>query len=363
MSGANKMAASPARKSTEETTLLAAAPAPLSVAEVHAKTFATCAAYMVCSSGMMLVNKKVVRDFKSPISILSLQLAFAVIVLATCFAWTLRCGSWRDVWRYLRLISPLFTGMLLSSMLAQVYAPVGLQVVMRNLAPLVALPLERMFNEPVVADRSTWAALVTIALGVALYVSESVVDISPLDLFAGTALMLINLVLAVFERLAMRWMLVLEPVSISKPGMLFINNAGALPPVGLLLLLPAFNETWQWRNMWPQATPVDYALLLFSGVIGVSIGYTALLTQHLVSATTQLVLTNANKVIVVVVGMLFMGDPHGPLAVIGISVAIGGGAWYAHARRQISLAAEVTTEVARQTAREISGQEPDEEQK
>ena len=53
----------------------------------------------------------------------------------------------------LGLVVPLlYAGMLTTSMIAQLYASVGLQVVIRNLGPLVTLPIERVFNEPIVAD-------------------------------------------------------------------------------------------------------------------------------------------------------------------------------------------------------------------
>ena len=37
-----------------------------------------------------------------------------------------------------------------------------------------------------------------------------------------------------------------------------------------------------------------------------------------------------------VVKIVFMGDPHGPIAVIGMMMALGGGVWYALARNNIA---------------------------
>lgn len=44
----------------------------------------------------------------------------------------------------------------------------------------------------------------------------------------------------------------------------------------------------------------------------------------------------AARILVVTVGMVFMGDPHGPVAVLGMMMALGGGVWYALARSNIA---------------------------
>ena len=139
----------------------------------YGKTVVACGMFMACSASMMLVNKQVVKVYRSPVTILDMQLAFTVLVLATVFAWTLHFGSKRDVWRWVSVVPLLYAGMLTTSMIAQLYASVGLQVVIRNLGPLVTLPIERVFNEPIVADVYTWASLVFILCGIILYMWQS----------------------------------------------------------------------------------------------------------------------------------------------------------------------------------------------
>ena len=80
----------------------------------------------------------------------------------------------------------------------------------------------------------------------------------------------------------------------------------------------------------------SYFELLISGIAGMAIGYTAINAQQYVSATTMLVITNLNKVVVVIVGVLFMHEPHGPVAMVGISIALAGGVWYALARNNVA---------------------------
>ena len=279
--------------------------------------------------------------FGSPVTILELQLLFTVTVLSTIFFWTLHFGSRRDVWRWVSTVPLLYAGMLTSSMIAQLYASVGLQVMIRNLGPLVTLPIERVFNEPIIADFHTWASLLFTLIGIILYMWQSMQqgggtmkqqgDSS--HLAPGVLLMLINLVVAMFEKLYQRKLISIEPVDISKTGMLLLNNLGAILPVSLLLTIPPLNESRQWHEVWPKARLVDYLLLLLSGICGVAIGWTAINAQQYVTATTMLVITNLNKVIVVTIGILFMGEVHTPLALCGIAMALVGGLWYALARR------------------------------
>jgi len=324
----------------------------------YGKTVVACGMFMACSASMMLVNKQVVKVYRSPVTILDMQLAFTVLVLATVFAWTLHFGSKRDVWRWVSVVPLLYAGMLTTSMIAQLYASVGLQVVIRNLGPLVTLPIERVFNEPIVADMYTWASLVFILCGIILYMWQSLRSQQGHELAAGVVLMLLNLVVAMFERLYQRKLIAVEPVDVSKTGMLLLNNLGAILPVTLLLAVPGLNESEAWRTNWPKATMIDYALLVVSGICGIAIGWTAINAQQYVTATTMLVITNLNKIVVVAIGIVFMGDPHSPVALLGVAMALGGGVWYALARQNVANRAKEAKERAAALAAATSGETP-----
>ena len=79
-----------------------------------------------------------------------------------------------------------------------------------------------------------------------------------------------------------------------------------------------------------------YILLIISGICGVAIGWTAMNAQQYVTATTMLLITNLNKVVVIIYGMIFLNEPDGPFAICGCLVALCGGVWYALARRNIA---------------------------
>ena len=55
-----------------------------------------------------------------------------------------------------------------------------------------------------------------------------------------------------------------------------------------------------------------------------------------ISATTMLVVTNLNKFVVIAFGILFLGESRTWQAVLGCCAALGGGVWYAVARKNLA---------------------------
>ena len=90
---------------------------------------------MVCSAGMLVFNKMVLRAARLPITIVMIQMAFTVLVLCVVPC-GLHFGSMRDVLRWSLSIPILFTLMLATSMLALDHATMGAIIVVRNIAPL-----------------------------------------------------------------------------------------------------------------------------------------------------------------------------------------------------------------------------------
>ena len=94
----------------------------------------------------------------------------AVFICCTFLYKTLHYGSRADIITFVRVVPCFYAAMLCTSSIAQQYASLGLQVVIRNLAPLITLPIERIFNEPILVDVWTWASMVFILGGITLYV-------------------------------------------------------------------------------------------------------------------------------------------------------------------------------------------------
>ena len=252
-----------------------------------------------------------------------IQMAFTVLVLiaAPC---GLHFGSVRDVLRWSLTIPLLFTLMLASSMLALDHASMGAIIVVRNVAPIVTMAIERVFQERIQLTVGAILSLVYVVGGVALYTSHDVHFSS-----TGMAYMLLNMTAAVLERLLQRKMIAVQPIDVSKGGMMLLNNAVSLIPMGALLCY--FGEQHKWAKL-ATASGSDLALLFVSCLNAVGISYAGINAQAYVSATTFMVLSNVNKFVVVAFGMAVLREAHSWQAVAGVTIALTGGVWYARAR-------------------------------
>ena len=196
--------------------------------------------YMAASAGMMIINKLVLRSCSLPIVICAIQMSFTVIVLFSVPSMriAIHFGSWNDALRWGRLVPMLFAVMLVSSMLALDHASMGALVVMRNLAPVPAIMAETFIDKQMRVNAGTSLALLLAFAGVVLYARNDL-----RSSWTGILFMCINLFAAVLERLVQRKLIALEPIDVSKQGMMLLNNG-----IGAILLLPimaAFGEVWR----------------------------------------------------------------------------------------------------------------------
>jgi len=331
-------------------------------------TIVACSMFMACSATMLIVNKLVVKHFHTPCLVVLTQNAMACGFCVTLLRKSVRFGSRADAVRFAKVVPLMYTGMLCTSAIAQQFASLGLQIVIRNLAPLFTLPIERLFNEPIQTDVWTWASMVFILFGIILYVIESLggapyhVDGAKHQeskyLVVGILLMVANMMLAILERLYQRKMLSIVPVDVSKMGMVLLNNGVSLLPLSLLILVPldgahaevSHAKIHYWGVSNGESTGLDYFLLFISGICGVAIGWTSMNAQQYVTATTMLLITNLNKVVVIIYGMIFLNEPDGPFAIGGCIIALGGGVWYALARRNMGKKEAAKKEAAKATS-------------
>lgn len=285
--------------------------------------------YMAASAGMMIVNKLVLRGSHLPITVVIVQMLFTVGVLVAVPGMrnSLHFGSAMDAWRWARAVPPLFAMMLVSSMLALDYASMGALVVVRNLAPVPALISEGFIDRTLKVDPQTVLAISTSLAGVLLYAKN---DLSSSSI--GLLFMALNLFAAVAERVVQRKLIALDPIDVSKQGMMMINNG-----VGAVLLIPlmaAFGELGHLHEL-AAFDARQWGLLLLSCINGVAISYAGIAVQQYVTASTFLVLTNSNKFAVIAFGIFVLGEARAWQAVLGCVVALAGGVWYGKARAEL----------------------------
>lgn len=275
-----------------------------------------CTLYMACSAGMSICNKLAVTAFPLVMSLVVVQMLFCDATLVTMMRKDLHFGSRADVVRWSMVIPPLFAGMLVTSMLAFQTNSLSTVVVCRHLSG------ERQACKP-----QAIAALLAVVGGVAIYEIGDMKGRQTGGSSVGFFWMLVNMTFAVMDRLAQRHMLARRPVDISKKGLLLLNNSvGAL---FLIILALAMGEVGMVRHAVENMSGLDGFSVVISCVVGMCIGYAGIATQALVSATSFMVLTNVNKFVVIAFGVVMLGDTGTPQSIVGCTVAILGGVWYA----------------------------------
>jgi len=263
-----------------------------------------------------------------PITLVVVQMTFTLVSVILQRK-SVHIGSFRDAVRWGLTVPMLFAAMLVSSMIAMEHNTLGTIVVFRNIAPLFTLAIERMFRIPMQVSFETIAALLSIVVGVVLYHFQAL-GLTTIGLLA----ICLNMAFAVLERLMQRHLMAQAPVDISKPGMMMLNNACGLVPCGLLMI--SYGEPARWAEVAVNMTPGGVLLVFISCVNGLAISYAGLRVQQLVTATSFMVLTNVNKFVVILFGVVALNDEITMLSGIGVVLAMGGGLWYGRARSRLN---------------------------
>lgn len=286
--------------------------------------------WMVCSIGMMLFNKFAVQAFPVECTLVALQMFATVLAMVVfCFR-SIKIGSLRDVVRW-SMVVPFYTGMLLTSILALKYAPMSLVVVFRTFSPMVSLAIERLYPDPLRISAHMVMSIFVMVVGAALYASSM-----PRSGFSGVGWVFLNIFLAVGDRLLQRLMLAQDqsPVDISKTGVTLLNNLeGMLPLLAVMGIKDEFSEI---PAAVAKLTPMGYFWVAASCVAGVGISYTGIWAQSMISATSFLVLVNANKfVIIFVEAFCLRTKTLTATQLVGACATIAGGVLYGRAREAL----------------------------
>lgn len=283
--------------------------------------------FCFCSVGMLLFNKYAISAFPLECSLVAMQLAFASVTLLLFAGHTIHIGSFRDLVRWCAVI-PFFSGMLLTSILALKNAPMSLLIVLRCMSPLCSLFVEQMYADPLPITKEVLASIVMMTAGGYLYVRHL-----KMEHYAGVGWVILNAGIAVCDRCLQRLFLSKEnqPVDISKTGVTWINNTLGLIPVmiaaywtGELVHVPA---------AWAALSHMDMLVILMTCVIGLGICYTGIWAQSLISATSFLVMINANKFIIIFIEFCLHAKVLTLTQACGACMAVGGACFYGFARQ------------------------------
>jgi len=296
-----------------------------------AETIAAGASFCFCSVGMLLFNKFAVEAFPYECTLVAMQMLFAAAMLII-FTWSsLHIGSVRDLLRWCMVV-PFFTGMLLSSILALKAAPMSLVVTLRCLSPLGAMLMERLYPNPVEINREAIISIVIMFAGGFMYVSQ-IEDAAHL---AGIGWVFMNSTIAIVDRCLQRYLLSKDqnPVDISKTGVTLINNL--LGSVPMMIAAYTTGELAEVHAATGTMSKLDVFYVAMSCVIGLGISYSGVWAQSLISATSFLVMINANKFVIIAIEAFGMHTKTlTNIQLSGASITILGACFYGHARQKM----------------------------
>ncbi|CAK0826099.1 unnamed protein product, partial [Prorocentrum cordatum] len=138
------------------------------------------------------------------------------------------------------------------------------------------------------------------------------------------------------DRLLQRLMLSKDqnPVDISKTGITLLNNLEGMLP--LLVVMGIKNEFTEIPAAVAALTTSGIVWVVLSCMVGVAISYTGIWAQSLISATSFLVLVNANKFVIIFIEAFCLKTKSlAPIQVVGAIVTILGGVLYGKAREAL----------------------------
>ena len=305
----------------------------------------SCGFYMACSIAMNLANKMLANLVALPLTVVACQMTFAVVVLGTAALSRTRChgvvwfGSWADARRWGLTVPLLFAASLTTSHLAFNNAPIGLVMILRFAGPLFTAIYEHASGMDII-DRWILLSLTLSLGGVGLYLSAGplfaedcdeppskstlvIPRVCDTNVTLGITYALLNLVFTMAEQIIQRQLLAINPVDASFCGLLLLNNGLALPAVAILLVATNEHHLWPARLASLQADDsaiLALGFLCLSCLGGLVIGWSAINAQQHITATAMLVLSNVDKALILLGGMILLGDAHGPMNLLGIGL-------------------------------------------
>jgi len=284
--------------------------------------------FCFCSVGMMFFNKMAIGVFPLECLLVGGQMLFAAFFLVVFCFQSLHVGSGKDLLRWCMVI-PFYAGMLLSSILALKNAPMSLVIVMRAMSPLGALVIEQFYPEPSRVSPGVVGSIALMVIGGTMYASQVRLDTN----WVGIIWVIINSLIAVGDRLVQRYLLAKEqnPVDMSKTSCTFANNLlGAVPT---LLAAYATGEFSKLPGALAVLSSFDKIYIALSCLIGLGISYCGIWAQSLISATSFLVMVNANKFVIIFIEAFGMGSKALTMRqVAGACLSILGACLYGSAR-------------------------------
>mmetsp|Transcript_145953 Transcript_145953/g.254679 ORF Transcript_145953/g.254679 Transcript_145953/m.254679 type:complete len:384 (-) Transcript_145953:113-1264(-) len=281
--------------------------------------------FSVTSISMHTLNKVCVGLTGAAGTVTIIQMVVAVVAIMIVQYREVLAANREQMLRWC-VVPIAYAAMLNSSLFGYQYLTLSLVTVFRNLAPLVTMSVESFVMPP--EHRPTVSlpimlSLLTMVIGAFLFSYDNA-QIS----WIGIGLVLVNSLLAIFDRLLQRRLLVLECKDLPLSACMTINNTlGVFPSLVLAGVMHEYKGFVTNAAVWTD--PAVVVLLLLSGFMGLGIGFFGLMCQKAMTATSFQVLQNMSKVVVVFIGVTLFHDKVDSFSrVFGMILSLGGSLVY-----------------------------------
>lgn len=300
------------------------------------------ASFCATSLSMNVLNKICVSLTGAPSTLTTIQMA---VTLTATMALNFRevLGADRKKMLKWMIVPVVYAGMLNSSLLGYEYLTLSLVTVFRNLAPLVTMTIESVIMEPDQRPKVTLpiiCALLMMVCGAFIFAHGS--DHSTATVI-GLAVMALNTMMAIGDRLLQRRLLVSECKDLPLSACMTLNNSlGMIPTFAMAMTMHEVQGYQAHHAAWTD--PPTLLLIAMSGGLGMGIGFFALMCQKAMSATSFMVLQNMSKIAVVGVGVFVFGDQmSGPARICGMILSLLGSAAYGFAVKAAAASQEMAS--------------------
>jgi len=269
--------------------------------------------YSFSSCGMMIVNKLAIHNFHLPITLTILQFIFAVIVvIIPLFLKKEKILLFKDTLRWC-FVSFLFAMMLSSSMYSFQYVSLGTILMFNNTRTIFSLILEKFINR-IDFNYSIMLSLIGIFFGIVIYASHDITFS-----LIGYFFCFINMISSILERVSQKHLISIYQIPLSNVGMVFYNNL-----FGIFWLFPfifIMKENVKYVQEFDQLSLKGLFFVIGSMICGLLISYAGFRLQRRVSATTLLVINNANKIGVLLFSFFIIHEKYTMGMKIGLLIS------------------------------------------
>lgn len=275
--------------------------------------------YSFCSFVMTIGNKFLVSEFRVPLILSFIQVVGAIlIILLPTFFREIKFETWYDVWRWSRSMSTTFLLILVSNMFAMKHISLGMQIMLRNLNPIITVMFEKWFFKYSINFYSL-IALLSIVPGTISYAKGNFSYN-----YTGVFWISVNIISTSAQRIIQKMLLCEKNgVKMSKMSMTFFNNL--FSSLFLIPLIYFYEYSYAFKTNIFDESNWSYTMIILmflTSVVGFFIGYVGISAQEIMSPSSMLVLVNSNKFLTILFAIYFMNENNSNKSIVGCILSL-----------------------------------------